>query len=137
MLCTCAVTLAVHLELVTDLSTRSFLLAFRRFAARRGPVSAMYSDNAQTFHCVERHLNILWIYSASLAPWWGGFWERMVRSVKYLLRRSNGRACLAYDELEASLIEIESVIIARPLNYISDGPDEPLPITPNQFLNNR
>jgi len=150
---TCAVTRAVHLELVTDLSARSFLLAFRRFAARRGPVSVMYSDNAQTFRCVERHLNILqadptvldllarrkllWIYSASLAPWWGGFWERMVRSVKYLLRRSNGRACLAYDELEASLIEIESVIIARPLNYISDGPDEPLPITPNQFLNNR
>jgi hypothetical protein len=56
---TCAVTRAVHLELVTDLSARSFLLAFRRFAARRGPVSVMYSDNAQTFRCVERHLNIL------------------------------------------------------------------------------
>ncbi len=86
---TCAVTRAVHLELVIDLSARSFLLAFRRFAARRGPVSVMCSDNAQTFRCVERHLNILqadptvldllarrkllWIYSASLAPWWGGF----------------------------------------------------------------
>jgi hypothetical protein len=56
---TCAVTRAVHLELVVDLSARSFLLAFRRFAARRGPVSVMYSDNAQTFRCVERHLNIL------------------------------------------------------------------------------
>jgi hypothetical protein len=113
---TCAVTRAIHLELVPDLSARSFLLAFRRFAARRGPVSIMYSDNAQTFRCVDRHLNILqsdpnihdllarrkllWIYSASLAPWWGGFWERMVRSVKDLLRRTNGRACLFYDELE-------------------------------------
>ena len=56
---TCAVTRAVHLELVPDLSARSFLLAFRRFAARRGPVSVMYSDNAQTFRCVSRHLNIL------------------------------------------------------------------------------
>jgi hypothetical protein len=44
---------------------------------------------------------------------------------------------LAYDELEASLIEIESVINARPLNYIGEGADDPLPITPNQFLNNR
>ena len=103
---TCAVTRAIHLELVPDLSARSFLLAFRRFAARRGPVSVMYSDNAQTFRCVDRHLNILqsdpdiqdllarrkllWIYSASLAPWWGGFWERMVRSVKDLLRGTNG-----------------------------------------------
>ena len=97
-------TRAIHLELVPDLSARSFLLAFRRFAARRGPVSAMYSDNAQTFRCVERHLallqsdsnihdllawrKLLWIYSASLDPWWGGFWERMVRSVKDLLRRT-------------------------------------------------
>ena len=150
---TCAVTRAIHLELVPDLSARSFLLAFRRFAARRGPVSVMYSDNAQTFRCVDRHLNILqsdpdiqdllarrkllWIYSASLAPWWGGFWERMVRSVKDLLRRTNGRACLFYDELEVNLIEIESVINARPLSYIGEGADDSLPITPNQFLNNR
>ena len=150
---TCAVTRAIHLELVPDLSARSFLLAFRRFAARRGPVSVMYSDNAQTFRCVERHLallqsdpaihdilarrKLLWIYSASLAPWWGGFWERMVRSVKDLLRRTNGRACLPYDELEVNLIEIESVINARPLSYIGEGADDSLPITPNQFLNNR
>ncbi|KAI9557107.1 hypothetical protein GHT06_016905 [Daphnia sinensis] len=61
----------------------------------------------------------------------------MVRSVKDLLRRSNGRACLDYMELEASLIEIESVINARPLSYIGEGADDPIPITPNQFLNNR
>jgi hypothetical protein len=99
----CAVTRAIHLELVPDLSARSFLLAFRRFPARRGPVSVMYSDNAQTFRCVDRHLTLLqsdpkiqdllarrkllWIYSDSLAPWWDGFWERMVRRVKDLLRR--------------------------------------------------
>jgi hypothetical protein len=150
---TCAVTRAIHLELVPDLSACSFLLAFRRFAARRGRVSVMYSDNAQTFRCVDRHLNILqsdpniqdllarrkllWIYSASLAPWRGGFWERMVRSVKDLLRRTNGRARLFYDEMEVNLIEIESVINARPLGYIGEGADDSLPITPNQFLNNR
>ena len=61
----------------------------------------------------------------------------MVRITKNLLRRSNGRACLEYDELEVSLIETEIVINARPLNYIGEGVDDPLPITPNQFLNNR
>jgi hypothetical protein len=61
----------------------------------------------------------------------------MVRSVKDLLRRTNGRACLPYDELEVNLIEIESVINARPLSYIGEGADDSLPITPNQFLNNR
>jgi len=150
---TCAVTRAIHLELTPDLTARSFLFAFRKFAARRGPISVMYSDNAQTFRCADRHLKLLnadptihdylaarktrWIFSASLAPWWGGFWERMVRSVKDLLRRSNGRACLDYMELEASLVEIESVINARPISYVGEGADDPLPITPNQFLNNR
>jgi hypothetical protein len=135
------------------MTARSFLLAFRRFSARRGPVSVMYSDNAQTFRCASCYLKNIrsdpsvhdllamrrtgWIFSVSLAPWWGGFWERMVRITKDLLRRSNGRACLAYDELEVSLIETESVINARPLNYIGEGAGDPLPITPNQFLNNR
>jgi len=150
---TCAVTRAIHLELTPDMTARSFLFAFRKFAARRGPISVMYSDNAQTFRCINRHLQLLnadptihdylaarktlWIFSASLAPWWGGFWERMVRSVKDLLRRSNGRACLDYIELETSLVEIESVINARPISYVGEGADDPLPITPNQFLNNR
>jgi hypothetical protein len=60
-----------------------------------------------------------------------------VRSGKDLLRRSNRRSCLEYDELEVSLIEIESVINAQPLNYVGEGIDDPLPIIYNQFLNNR
>jgi hypothetical protein len=28
-------------------------------------------------------------------------------------------------------------VSSRPLNYIGEGADDPLPITPNQFLNNR
>ncbi|KZR95813.1 Uncharacterized protein APZ42_010202, partial [Daphnia magna] len=131
----------------------NFLLAFRRFSARRDSVSIMYSDNAQTFRCVSKHLKVLrsdpaihdllamrkteWIFSASRAPWWTGFWERMVRTMKDLFRRSNGRACLEYDELEVSLIETESLVNARPLTYVMNGSDDPLPITPNQFLNNR
>jgi hypothetical protein len=34
-------------------------------------------------------------------------------------------------ELEASLMEIESVINARPLSYIGEGADDPIPITPH------
>ncbi|KZR95876.1 Uncharacterized protein APZ42_010101, partial [Daphnia magna] len=38
---------------------------------------------------------------------------------------------------EVSLIETESVVNARPLTYVAEGSNDPLPITPKQFLNNR
>ncbi|GFV54376.1 integrase catalytic domain-containing protein [Trichonephila clavipes] len=43
----CAVTRALHLELVTSLTTEAFLLAFRRFISRRGLRTVIYSDNAK------------------------------------------------------------------------------------------
>ncbi|XP_039308955.1 uncharacterized protein LOC105206992 [Solenopsis invicta] len=46
---TCAVYRAVHLELVTSLSTEEFIEAFRRFIARRGRPSVVYSDNGRNF----------------------------------------------------------------------------------------
>lgn len=55
----CAVTRAVHLELTSDLSTRTFLLAFQRFTSRRGIPSTVYSDNASTFQSCARQLRVL------------------------------------------------------------------------------
>ncbi|GFW44220.1 integrase catalytic domain-containing protein [Trichonephila clavipes] len=89
---TCAVTRAVHLELVSDMSTKCFFFALRRFLARRGNCKVIYSDNARTFKAAERELayfaNILkdnefqnfvadkgihWKFIVERAPWWGGF----------------------------------------------------------------
>ena len=57
---TCAVTRAVHLELVSDLSTEKFLLALKRFIARRGLCKVIYSDNAKTFKRADKDLKELW-----------------------------------------------------------------------------
>ena len=46
---TCATSRAVHLEVVTHLSTATFLLAFRRFTSRRSLPVVMMSDNASTY----------------------------------------------------------------------------------------
>ncbi|GFQ72529.1 uncharacterized protein TNCT_534251 [Trichonephila clavata] len=51
---TCAVTRAVHIELVTGLSTRKFILALRRFLSRRSNCKTIYSDNASTFKCANK-----------------------------------------------------------------------------------
>ena len=45
----CAVTRAVHLEIVDNMSTDEFLSAFEAFCNRRGNPTAVYSDNATTY----------------------------------------------------------------------------------------
>lgn len=57
---TCAVTRAVHLALISDLSTENFLLALKRFISRRGLCKVIYSDNAKTFKKADQDLKELW-----------------------------------------------------------------------------
>lgn len=52
----CAMTWAVHLELTSDMTVHSFLLAIRRFVSRRGIQSNLYSSNAKTFHSCSKQL---------------------------------------------------------------------------------
>ena len=132
---TCAVVRAVHLELVEDLSTSSFLMAFERFQARRGQVRTVYSDNALTFKKASIALSFVhWKFIPERSPWWGGFYERLVRSIKDSLRRTIGRSLLTFRQLETILIQIEAVLNQRPLTVVSDHPDDASPLTPSHFL---
>lgn len=150
---TCAVTRAVHLELVSDLSTENFLLALKRFISRRGLCKVIYSDNAKTFKRADQDLKdlwksikdpqlreffsekgITWRFIAERAAWWGGFWERLVRSIKIILRKVLGRAKLNFEEMCTLLTEAEAIINSRPLTYVHNDVDEPQPLTPAHFL---
>ena len=150
---TCAVTRAVHLELVSDLSTENFLLALKRFISRRGLCKVIYSDNAKTFKRADQDLKelwkgikdpqlreffsekgIVWRFIAERAAWWGGFWERLVRSVKIILRKVLGRARLNFEEMCTILTEAEAIINSRPLTFVHNDVDEPQPLTPAHFL---
>ena len=103
---TCASTRAVHLELTQGLNVRDFLLAFRRFASRRGLPATIQSDNAKTFQSpsteirkiarspeVWRYLTnnqITWHFIVEKAPGWEGHWERLVRSIKSPIKLFDG-----------------------------------------------
>ncbi|GFT84291.1 bel12-ag transposon polyprotein [Trichonephila clavipes] len=73
----------------------------RRFIARRGQISVMYSDNGTNFTGLNNALRQLdWTTIESefrvpkyslihhSSPWWGGFWERLIGILKDLLRKS-------------------------------------------------
>lgn len=52
------------------------------------------------------------------APWWGGYWERLVQSIKSPLKKVIGRYSLSFDELGTLLTEVEGVTNAKPLTYV-------------------
>ena len=148
-LLTCSATRAVHLELVQDLSMETFLRCLRRFCARRGTPDRIISDNAQTFRAADRALQELltnpevsrraellginWKFITERAPWQGGFYERLVESMKRCLRKSIGQNSLTLDELQTVLAEVEAVLNSRPISYVSsDDLEEPL--TPSHLL---
>lgn len=151
---TCASTRAVHLELVEGCSAEIFLRAFRRFSSRRGVPRQLFSDNAKNFKSackeierirrsdeVQRYManaGVSWTFIAEKAPWWGGFWERLVKSVKTCLRKSIGRASLSFDELHTLLIEVEGCLNARPLTYIYDDCEGvSSPLSPSHLIYGR
>ena len=146
---TCCVTRAVHLDLVPDMTATTFIRSFKCFTARRGIPAKMVSDNGKTFKAasriiqsvfddpeVRRHfteLRVEWAFNLEKAPWWGGIFERMIKSAKRCLKKAIGRACLTYDELLTLVTEVEAVLNSRPLSYIAmDDLEEPL--TPSHLL---
>ncbi|UYV84811.1 hypothetical protein LAZ67_X003588, partial [Cordylochernes scorpioides] len=100
----CFSTKAIHLEIVSDLSTPAFLAAFRRFISRRGKPSDIFTDNATNFKGAKNILNnihqlvkdssiqsyvanehITWHFIPPSAPNFGGIWEAGIKSLKYHL----------------------------------------------------
>jgi hypothetical protein len=145
---TCFATRAVHIEVLDDLSTDSFLNGFRRFCARRGRPKRVFSDNGTNFVGGQRELNLSsdkikemslaenidWVFNTPTASHMGGVWERIIRTIRKVLTAVIPNARLADEGLRTVLCEVEAIVNSRPLVKVSDDPKDCAAITPNHLL---
>ena len=144
---------AVHLEIVTDLTVEEFLQAFRRFSSHKSLPRLMISDNAFTYLAAANELNdlfcspslsnalskkgVTWRFIPKRAPWYGGFWERLIGLTKSSLKKVLGRTFAKLSTIQTIIIEIEGILNDRPLTYISSDVKDPEPLTPAHLLYGR
>ncbi|GFS67450.1 uncharacterized protein TNCV_2903491 [Trichonephila clavipes] len=92
---------AVHTELVSDLTSKAFIAALKRFMARRGKCAKLFSDNGKNFvgasNEIKKLLEIVrnpdeklanylaaegieWKFIPARSPNFGGLWEAAIKS---------------------------------------------------------
>ena len=132
----CAASRALDLEVVQSVKPEDFVMAWRRFMAKKAASPKLVrSDNATTFTKASKILTGLeWRFNPPAAPWWGGFFESFVKLTKRPLRKVLGGAFVTLSELETILLEVELAVNSRPLTRLSDDPADANPITPLHLM---
>ena len=130
---------AIHLELVSDLTTAAFKACLARFVSRRNKPQHIYSDNGSNFLGAKKEImelqtflkrqttdndirhyllsthQITWHNTPPRTPHFGGLWEGAVKSMKKHLHRIAGSTPLTFEEMSTILCQIEACLNSRPL----------------------
>ena len=146
---------AVHIELVEEMSSSSFINALRRFVCIRGAVKEFRSDRGTNFvgaldalgvdgMFVERgpvqdylqKSGILWRFNPPHASHMGGSWERMIGIARRILDAmlSQHKGQLTHEVLHTFMYEVSAIINSRPITPISSDPENPVIISPAMLL---
>lgn len=153
----CMATKAVHLELVTDLSTSACLAAFKRFASLRGIPANAHSDNRTNFvgannqfeelcanlssdnatRDIGAHLTAAgskWHFNPPASPHFGELWEVAIKSTKQHMTRVVGTQLLTFEELTTLFAQVSAILNSQPLCALSTDPHEYDVLTPSHSL---
>ena len=121
--------------------------------ARRGKPQKIFSDNGTNFTAADAELSkeiqavnssklkgellleaIEWSFNPPHAPHMGGAWERLIRSVKDILRHLVGDRLLTDEELASFMCEVEKIMNDRPLTRMGSDARDLTPLTPSHLL---
>ena len=78
-----------------------------------------------------------WRFIPKRAPWYGGFWERLIGLTKTSLKKILGRQFVTMETLQTIVSEIEAVMNDRPLTHVSSNIDDLEPLTPSNVFYGR
>jgi len=155
VLFSCLTTRAIHIELIEEMSSSSFINAVRRFYAIRGKVNEFVSDRGTNFvgatadlgatvinvedYPVKEFLHktgVVWKFNPPHASHFGGAWERMIGVARHLLDSMlpDHNRCLTHEVLSTFMAEVSAIVNARPLVPVSTDTDSPLILSPAILL---
>ena len=141
LIVSCLASRAVHIEMLEDMTTDSYINAVRTLVAIRGPIRSIISDQGTNFiggakeleskleSCMQITIKFNQPHSSNM----GGVWERQIRTIRSifssLATKYGGR--LSTQLLRTIFYEVMAIINCRPLTSVSS---DSLPLTPNMIL---
>ena len=153
---TCMTTRAIRLELVTDKSTDTFLMAFHRFASLRGHPINCWSDCGTKFVGAQQYLREVmqgwdvpriqsvlsnefsytfkWEWNLPRASHQNGVVESLIQSVRQALDATSKNQSFTEEQWRTHHAEVTYLVNSRPLYPSSDGIWESPPVSPNDLL---
>ena len=152
----CTSSRAVHIELVCEMSSSSFINAMRRFEALRGHVTQYSSDRGTNFvgaadeievdtiyvedPPIVAHLNnanTSWKFNPPHSSHMNGGVERMIKIARGILNsllRDNRNPNFTHEVLSTFMAEVTAIMNSRPLVPVSSDPENPLVLSPSMLL---
>ncbi|XP_053402806.1 uncharacterized protein LOC123550418 [Mercenaria mercenaria] len=157
VLFTCLAIRAVHIEVIDEMSSSSFINALRRFVSLRGAVKQFRSDRGTNFVGATDFLGIeainvedspmrnftqsqgfQWVFNPPHASHMGGSWERLIGIARRILESMiRTVTTLTHDVLVTLMAEITAIINSRPLVPVSNDPDNPEVLSPSMLLTSK
>ena len=153
---TCLASRAIHVEIAHSMNTDSMISALRRFVSIRGCPERIRSDRGTNFTAASKELkesvknfderkinafcvkkDIEWVFNPPASSHMGGVWERMIRTIRQVLKSTLKEQVVSDEVLLTFMAEAVNIINSRPLTRNSDSQLDELPITPNHLLHLR